>query len=161
MIKFFILLAQGAALLALSAGVFADIYQWKDADGRTQYSDQPPSDRPARLIKSGVPAQIVAEKTDVGGEEKAEKKGPKSLAEKDQESRKRKIDAEKGEKEAADKVAAKKENCTQARNQMKTLEDGGRIYKRDEKGEKNYLDDKGVAKEMAEAKANVSKYCNS
>jgi Domain of unknown function (DUF4124) len=138
----------------------ADIYQWKDAEGRTQYSDQPPSDRPARLIKSGVSAEKVAEKTDTGSEEKAEKKGPKSLQEKDQESRKRKIEAEKAEKEVAEKAAEQKTNCAQARGQMKTMEEGGRIYKRDEKGEKNYLDDKALAKEMNDAKANVSKYCS-
>jgi hypothetical protein len=155
-----ILILQSLAFFALSLTASADIYQWKDAEGRTQYSDQPPSDRPARLIKSGVSMQTVAEKSDSGAEDKAEKKGPKSLTEKDQESRKRKIDAEKTEKESAAKAAEKKANCTQSRDQMKTLEEGGRIYKRDEKGEKNYLDDKALVKEMSDAKANVSKYCN-
>jgi Domain of unknown function (DUF4124) len=158
--KIFTLIAQTALLISFPLAALADIYQWKDAEGRTQYSDQPPSDRPARLIKSANSSQPVAEKSDAGNEEKAEKKGPKSLAEKEQESRKRKIDAEKTEKESATKDAEKKANCTQARDQMKTLEEGGRIYKRDEKGEKNYLDDKALVKEMSDAKTNVGKYCS-
>ncbi len=156
--KFFTLIAQ-VVLFTLPLSAAADIYQWKDAEGKTQYSDQPPSDRPARLIKSGVTGQAAAEKSDSSPEEKAEKKGPKSLAEKDQASRKLKIEAEKTEKEAAAKASEKKENCTLARGRVKTLEEGGRIYKRDEKGEKNYLDDKALDKEMAGAKANADKYC--
>jgi Domain of unknown function (DUF4124) len=158
--KIFIFIAQTAVLFALPLTASADIYQWKDAEGKTQYSDQPPSDRPARLIKAGVSSQTVAENSDIKTDEKAAKKEPKSLAEKDQESRKRKIDAEKIEKEAAAKDSEKKASCTQARDQMKTLEEGGRIYKRDEKGEKNYLDDNALAKEMSSAKANVGKYCS-
>jgi hypothetical protein len=158
--KIFVLVAQFVAVLALPLAVSADIYQWKDDDGKTQYSDQPPSDRPARLLKSGVTAQTAAEKSDSGTEAKNEKKGPKSLAEKDLEARKNKIEAEKNEKQASAKAAEKKAQCTQSRDQMKTLEEGGRIYKRDEKGEKNYLDDKSLAKEMVDAKANMSKYCS-
>ena len=159
--RIFIFIAQTAVLFtALPSTASADIYQLKDAEGKTQYSAHPPSDRPARLIKSGVSSQTIAENSEPKAEEKAEKKGPKSLAEKDQESRKRKIDAEKTEKESAAKDAEKKAGCSQARDQMKTLEEGGRIYKRDEKGEKNYLDDKALVKEMSDAKANVGKYCS-
>ncbi|MGB8339100.1 MAG: DUF4124 domain-containing protein [Burkholderiales bacterium] len=158
--KSLILIAQTFIFIALPVAVSADIFQWKDDDGKTQYSDQPPSDRPARLVKTGVTAPTVAEKSETASEEKTEKKGPKSLEEKAQESRKRKIETEKAEREAVGKTAEKKASCTQARDQMKTLEEGGRIYKRDEKGEKNYLDDKALVKEMSDAKANVSKYCS-
>jgi Domain of unknown function (DUF4124) len=160
MTKIFTLIAQTLIFLAFPMAASADIYQWKDAEGRTQYSDQPPSDRPARLIKSGAAAEKVAEKTDSGSEEKAEKKGPKSLQERDQESRKRKIEAEKAEKQAAEKANEKKLACADARNTMKSLEEGGRLYRHDEKGEKNYIDDKALVKEMSDAKANVSKNCS-
>jgi Domain of unknown function (DUF4124) len=145
------------AFLTFSALAQADIYQWKDAEGKTQYSDQPPADRPARLVKSGTAAApVLAEKS---ADDKSEKKGPKTLNDKDQDFRKRKIEAEKAEKEAAEKSAENKANCTEARNRLLTLNEGTRLYRRDEKGEKQYIDDKARGKEQSDTQADISKYC--
>jgi Domain of unknown function (DUF4124) len=146
------------AVLTLSPFALADIYQWKDAEGKTQYSDQPPMDRPARLVKSGaVVATVAAEKTD---EAKSEKKGPKSLDEKDQDFRKRKIAAEKAEKEAAAKAAEKKAECLAAKNDLKDMTESNRVYERNEKGEKQYLDDKQRDKYAAEVNAKIKQNCS-
>jgi Domain of unknown function (DUF4124) len=161
--KTLLLAAQLTALMIAPLATFADIYQWKDDDGKIQYSDQPPPDRPARLVKSGGNAKLAEadkEKTDKTDDPKKEKKGPKSLQEQDQDFRKRKIDAEKAEKAAAEKAAENKKSCNVARNNLKTIEESSRVYKLDEKGERAYLDDKGLAKETASTKAEISKYCS-
>ncbi len=163
--KTFLLTALLAAIAATPLCAVADIYQWKDNEGKTQYSDQPPPDRPARLVKSGGSAKLTeAENGKAGAADEStkneDKKGPKSLQEQEQEFRKRKIEAEKAEKAAAEKADASKKSCAVARNNLKTTEEGRRVYKLDDKGERTYLDDKGLAQETASAKADVSKYCN-
>ncbi len=154
-----LLAAHFVALIAISSPAFADIYQWKDNEGKTQYSDQPPPDRPARLVKSGTTI-AAAEKTTETADAKTEKKGPKSVQEQDQDFRKRKIEAEKSAAAAAEKAEANKKSCAIAKNNLRITEEGGRTYKLDEKGERGYLDDKGLAKESASTKADISKYCS-
>lgn len=43
-----------AALLGISPTLLADIFHWRDADGRTHYSDSPPGHTPPRRLDSQV-----------------------------------------------------------------------------------------------------------
>ena len=71
------------------------------------------------------------------------------------------------EEEAAKKKAeaaeaeqkAKQENCANAKANLSNLQQGGRIYKMNEKGEREYLDDAAMAEGAAKAQAEVDKYC--
>ena len=54
----------------------------------------------------------------------------------------------------------RKENCATARSNLNTFQQGGRISKMNEKGEREYYDDAGIAKNLEQAKQDVAKYCN-
>ncbi len=145
------------AFFSLALSAQAEIYQWKDADGKTQYSDRAPTDRPWRLVKARTTAAPAA------GEEKDETTKvadkAKTTAEKEQDFRKRKIEAEKAEKEAAAKAAKKTENCNRSRNHLRDMQEHGRVFDRNDKGEKTYLDDKARDKEIADSKKSVDEHC--
>lgn len=125
-----------AALHAAAAS--AQVYQWKDGSGRTVISDTPPpaSAKGSRAVDGRSPAEAPAAKT---------------LAEKEMEFRKRRLEGkEKAAKEAKEQLAAaeRKENCSRARLQLTELESTNPILALDDKGERRYM---GEAERQQEA----------
>ena len=139
-----------AAALFLASSAGAEIYQWKDQNGKTVISDQPPMGQ--------TPAKKIS---DTGAGDNTSSKQP-SLADRDMEFRKRQKEAqERAEKEKKETTAAadKKENCQNAREQLRLLESGERIALRDDKGERYYLDDAQRAQETDKAKRFIESQC--
>ena len=165
----FIALILGLAV-ALSAN--AEIYQWKDKDGKMYYSDRPPPNQPGIQQKqapkqvqqpASEPAQDEDEDEADGAEpKKAATVAPvqkKSLAEqRDEESRKRRAAAEAREKE--EKAAARAtQNCERARTQYAALNSGQRIARLSETGERKFLNDEEKAAEIAHTKELMDAFC--
>lgn len=145
------------SMLALATIAQAGVTRWVDAEGKVHYSDQPPpptaKSQKTLDLKAG-PALPIAAPDSKGGE--------KSLAEKDLESRKRRVQAEEtAAKQARDQEEAKsrKANCEQARNQLQALQEGQRIAKFDEKGERVFLEDSDRAQAIEAAKKTVDSWC--
>ena len=88
--------------------------------------------------------------------------GARSLAERELESRKRRVKAEEAAaKQAEEKKDAqrKQENCAQARNQLQALQEGQRIVRYDEKGERVFLEDSARPQAIEEAKRAADSWC--
>lgn len=147
------------AVLALSAGASsAEICRWKDANGRTQYSDIPPPGVKCEGRISRPPSTPAASPA-VGGDAAA---GPKSYQEKEMEFRKRRLDQQEAQKKAQqekEQLAAKKATCESARNRVAGLQFGGRVAKYDSKGEIMFLDEADIARELAEAQRTAEQAC--
>lgn len=122
MFKVFALLL--TLLFALPAG--AQIYEWRDADGKVNYSDRPPPGVEGKLIRRGAlpaPAPVTHP--------------AKSLAEQELEFRERRAEAaEKKEKMAQEKqeAAQRAERCNQAREHLKILKTADRVLMKTEDG---------------------------
>jgi hypothetical protein len=144
-------------MLMLATATQAGVTRWVDADGKVHYSDQPPpstAKSQKTLDLKNNPALPQAAPDGKGGE--------KSMAEKDLESRKRRVQAEEtAAKQARDQEEAKskKANCEQARNQLQALQEGQRVSKFDEKGERVYLEDSDRPKAIEEAKKSADSWC--
>jgi hypothetical protein len=144
-------------LLALTTTAQAEVTRWVDAEGKVHYSDQPPpptAKSQKNLDLKNSPALPIA-----GPDSKS---GEKSLAEKDLEYRKRKVQAEESAaKQAKDQEEAKsrKANCEQARNRLQAMQEGQRISKFDEKGERVFLEDKDRALAIEDAKKVADSWC--
>ncbi len=144
--KRFALLAT-AGFFAISA--HAQIYQWKDASGKTVISDKPPIGAVQQQKTSGAssPSTSPAQKT---------------LAERELEFRQRQKEsqdiAEKTRKENSS-AAEKQENCNNARRQLQLLESGERVALRDEKGERYFMDDAQREQEIAKARKVLDTSC--
>lgn len=152
----------GAWLVSAPAG--AETYKWTDADGKIHYSDQPPpanakEQTTVKPRKPSAPATSASPSASEKGETAAK---PKSYVEQEAEFRKRQVET--AEREAADKkkaaeAAEKKQNCEQARGQLKSLESGGRITRTNAQGEREYLNDAELAQEIERGKKSVDAWC--
>ncbi len=149
-------------LLLAAAGASAQQYKWVDRNGRVQYGDVPPAGVNATPVRA--PTGRSAPYPAAASEGKADaKKGPLTPKEQEAEFRKRRDEAEKDRQkqaQAAEESAAKKENCSSAQNQLRTLESGQRIARTDAKGERYFLDDAQIAQETAKARQAVQQWCN-
>ena len=139
------------SLIILATGAQAQVYQWKDANGKTIFSDKPPPGKAVPMRQ----APAVADDEAAPEAKPADKPAPKSLADRDLDFRKR----QKESQEAAQKrsqeqkqSAELEENCSNARRYLQTLESGERIAQRDDKGERYYLDDTQREQEIAKTR---------
>lgn len=160
----------------------AQIYQWKDAQGRTHYSDTPPPTEPVKTLQAKPRAPIVPNEetppaaeagaeTQAGeaaaeekkpAEGKAEAAKPQTAAEKDAEFRKRRA----AEAEAADKAAKERQraedmrrSCDQARGQLAALQNSRRVTRYNASGEREFLDDSARAAELERTQKYIADNC--
>ena len=154
-----VLVVLGAAL-ALPAEAQ---WKWRDKSGRVQYSDLPP---PASVAEQeilqrpnggqrqtgavarpvAVPASAAAAASAASG---VATLAPKTV-EPELEAKRRKVEEEKAAKDKLEEqriAAAKADNCTRAKSQLRTIDDGIRIARTNANGEREILDDKGRAEE--------------
>jgi hypothetical protein len=183
-----LLLALCCLPLVMPFAASAEIYKWKDKSGRIQYSDSPPlSNTPYTTLsgkKSAQPAMSAPEPAPAPAEgqpmpapgSKAGKTpanmppgGPQAPA--DPEATKEKVPQElkdkaaqeaagKQQEEAQKAAAAKEQACTAARARAAQFEQGGRIYRINEKGEREYYGDKEIAAELEKAREDVAANCS-
>ena len=141
----------GLTGLLAATTLYAQVYEWKDESGKTNYSDKPPVGqmRQQRVI-------IAAPPVGVGNPTQ------KTTADRELEFRKRQKEAQKNaEKSEKEQVASAemKENCSIARRQLQTLESGERIELRDDKGERYYLDDAQREQQIVRTRQAVQSLC--
>lgn len=143
-----------AVLLSLPLACMAQVYKYKDAEGRTVFSDTPPPG--SNAVKKDIPVTT----SPPPGE--GAPKSSSSLQDQMQQFEKRRE-----ERQAADAKAAKEkaereraaEHCTKARNRLAALQSGQRIVRFNAQGEREYMDDAGREKEIADSQKAVSDWC--
>ncbi len=150
--------------LPIAAG--AQVYTWKDANGRTHFSDQPPADTDAKTVRSNMVPETTSTRTppaaSASGVPDPKASGPKSWEERDRDFKQRQ--AEKSEADAKLKKeqeakAEKERYCADLRRNIAMLERGGRIGKANDKGENIPLDDAQLQAETSRNKAQLAKEC--
>jgi hypothetical protein len=126
----------------------AQVYQWKDKNGRTIISDSPPP--------SGIKSRVLApEASDAAAPQK-------SLADQEAEFRKRQQEAQaRSDQDAKEKAAnaQRKEYCDDARRQLALLKSGERIVTREISGERSFMDDEKRAQETATMQRLLDENC--
>jgi len=147
--RFLVLLAMAVA----SLNAAAQLYSWKDADGKVQYSDQPPpASAKGTVRKVAPPATNVADPDAVR----------KNLADKELEARKKEKEAKesatKAEKDKAD-AAERRINCEKAQGNLRGLESGQTRFTTDAQGNRVALEGAVLEAELAAARKNVDGLC--
>jgi len=159
--------------LALPMLVSAEIYKWKDENGVMRYSDTPPSSKMkvdtirGKSVKKPkgkvIPRGANVKPSTKGSNAKVDKRFVDST---DPEAdaarlRARNAEAEKRNKEEEKRNAKlKKENCKAARSNYASFKQGGRIYKTNENGEREYYGENELNAQKATAQAEMRNYCN-
>ncbi len=155
----------------------AEIYKWKDKEGKVRYTDVPPPSniKQESLYGKKIPkptgqaplsevkedAATIAKKQKELDKEKAaiEKPGVNpSTVSKDDAAAKRAKEADQA-KAADEAKRVREENCKSAKANLKTHMDGGRLVKTNEKGEREYMSDADIKAGIATSQADVDKYC--
>ena len=139
------------ACLLLPLTAAAQMYSWKDANGKIQYSDEPPPGKvqTRKVAPPSAPSADAAERR-------------KEAADKDVEARKKqKESSEAAAKSDKDKAAAedKRVNCEKARGQLQAIESGQVRFTTDAKGERVALDGAVRDAEIASARRAVDSWC--
>jgi FKBP-type peptidyl-prolyl cis-trans isomerase len=166
--KFLPLLLATLALTAVSGLSQAEIYKWKDKDGKVRYSDTPPpsnvkQEAIAGKKKSVAPtgkaplAPAAAVPTAATPKNSEPPANPEDLA---AEQRRNNAEVEKNNKLEKEAEAKRKaENCSAAKANMETYTQGGRVYKMNEKGEREYLDDEDFKAGREKAQQEINENC--
>lgn len=161
-----------AALFAVGLSLPAEAqWKWKDKSGRVQYSDLPPpsavSDaeilqRPNGSASRKQPPAFATEASQpASAAAPAAASGP-ARVEPELEAKRRKAAEDEAAKRRAEEEklkAARADNCQRAKGQLRALEDGMRMARVNDKGEREILDDKGRAEEIKRARDVVSSDC--
>lgn len=159
----------GVLAVATSVASAQAIWKWRDRDGHLMVSDRPP---PADIPEKSILQRPNGPRVMATGDEAAAAPSTPASAgmDKELEARKRKMQqdqaAEKQEKlaqaaAAKERASAQKaENCQRARNQLTMLQSGVRVARPNAQGEREYLDDKGRAAEIARTQQLISANCN-
>lgn len=142
-------------LVLASTNASAGLSKWVDADGKVHYSDQPP---PPNVKAETLRIPSASAAPDPASAPAA----PKTIAEREAELKK----AQQAKKEAADKAAqeqarieAEKADCAAAQQNLRTLQDGMRMFEFDAKGERSYLDDEQRRQRIEKAQQDINAYC--
>lgn len=155
------------ALLGLS-GVAHGQWKWRDAQGRVQYSDQPPPPGvPAKdVLQSPIsaPPRIVAPAASApaAGQAAAAPSKAASTVDPVLEARRKQAQQEaeaKRKAEEAQQAQTKAQNCERARDYMRTLDSGIRVARTNAKGEREIMDDATRAREAENTRQIMQSQC--
>jgi Domain of unknown function (DUF4124) len=143
-------------------------WKWRDSTGRVTVSDTPPPRDVAEKDILQRPSPVAARRAAAASAPQAFASAvaaaPPNPLETEVEARKRKAEEEQKVKKKAfeeSNAHARAENCTRARSQLRSLEDGMRLARVNEKGEREILDDKGRAAEIQRARQIIASDCGS
>ena len=160
----------GCLLLPLTAD--AQMYQWRDNNGRLVFSDTPPPPNiaPGNILKapkvrpSAAPSPAAAEaKAGVDNDPvkaPSESKGPKTLVEREADYKKRQAEAsEKAQKDQAKASEDRQheEQCRGLRQNLAALEGGQRLRRLNDKGEPYFVEDAERARDVEKMRQDLSK----
>jgi hypothetical protein len=140
-------------------------WKWKDARGQVVISDVPPPRE--------IPERDVLQRPDLVARKSAPQPTPAASAAPPESAAKPKVDPElearkkKAEQEQTDKAKAEEEkvaaqraeNCKRARAHLTSLDSGMRLSRTNEKGEREILDDKQRAEEVARTRQIIASDC--
>jgi hypothetical protein len=147
-----------ACALLLGSSLAHAQYSWIDANGVRHFSDRPPppSTPPHRILKApgraAAPVQPAPAEPAPVAEAPAPAKGPRTLAQREEEFLARsKLRQEQEKKDAAAEQRRRDlaEHCQDARQMRAQVESGVRIAKFDAKGERSFMTDEERAAQLA------------
>lgn len=149
-----ILVTAIAVALASTGSVLAsDIYKWVDADGNVHYGDRPAGQQSERMAIESRPTDnaAVRDQYQAGMQARVEERTAETEA------------AAEAAKAAAEKRAEadeRRKKCESSRATMERFVHSRRLYREDESGEREYLDEAETLATRQRVEEAVSEYCS-
>ncbi|KFI08302.1 DUF4124 domain-containing protein [Massilia sp. BSC265] len=147
-----------AFALVLGSSLAHAQYSWTDANGVRHFSDRPPppATPPHKILeapgRAAPPVQTAPVEPGPSVDAPAPAKGPKTLAQREEEYRARtKMREEQDRKDAAETQRRRDlaQHCRDAREMRAQMQSGVRIAKFDTKGERSFMTDEERAAQLA------------
>ncbi len=140
-------------VLLCATPVYADLYKWVDAQGKTHYSDQPASGSVKSEKKLEIPNQPSVS---------ALPENAKTWQDKELDYKKRQASAAEREvkkQKDAEEAKTKNENCDRAKEDLSRLENIAPVYTFDEKTGRSYLNEAQRTAAIANARKSIMEWC--
>ena len=161
-------LVAGLLIGLMLAGAAQAQWKWRDADGRTQYSDRPPPfgtpdkdilSRPAapRVVSQGQAAQSGASRPGASAASQAgAASAPAKAASTPAEVA---AEAQRKAQEEQRRAQMRADNCRRARDHVASLENSPRISRLNAQGEREYLNEAQLQSERDHARSVMASDC--
>lgn len=138
-----------AALLFPAASAQAQVYKWVDAKGVTHYDDKPPENVKSKEVPlrgaAAAPAPAPA--------------GDAAWQEKERAFKQRQVERNDAEAKKAQEQAKLAAQCQKAGVNLADLKATGRVFNRNEKGEREFLTDKERDSLIAARQEEYNQHC--
>jgi len=144
MMKHLAVLAFACAIVPLAS---ADLYKYVDKNGKTVYSDQPPANVDSQQLHVNTGVSSSTGKSAVTRDKDLDK-GREEARDK----------AKKAETEANNAKVAE-QRCAQAQADYRTYQDGGKLFKYNKDGEREFLSDDEIEAKRKSSKADMDEAC--
>ena len=149
-----IVLTCAIATLTITGGAMAsEIYKWTDEEGNVHYEDRPTGARTEERLAmtySRTNSGAVQQRAQAFADATAAREEARSAA----------AAAEKEAAEQAADEAQRAERCDGARARLESYLQSRRLYRTDENGEREYLDDTQTQEAREKAEEQVTKFCS-
>jgi hypothetical protein len=136
----------------LAPAAWAQVFKWVDESGKTHYGERPPPG--VKAVEIGVPAPPSGAA--------AVPAPQKSAKEEELEFRKRQIERAKQEAKgeaSAEEQRHRADRCALAQRRLTALQEPIRVFDRNEKGERVYIDDAARPAAIATEQRKIAENC--
>lgn len=156
------LLVLGSVLVLMSSAAHAQ-WKWRDKNGQVTASDlPPPRDIPEKDVLQRPDPNARRAAAPPAAASAASAPAAKPAADAELDKRRKAAEQEQATKAKAEEerlAVQRRENCTRARSHLATLESGQRIARVNDKGEREFIDDKARGDEMRRAREAIASDC--
>ena len=142
------------AVTAGSGAMANEIYKWTDEDGTVHYGDRPTGDVTEERV-----ALTYRRTTSASVERQVQAMADYGAAR--EEANAARSDAAQQAAEAKAEEEARKQRCEKYRAQLETMLQARRLYREDENGERDYLDDQQRQEARTKAEELIAENCTS
>lgn len=129
---------------------FADVYKWVDEHGETHYSQLPPANQPADIIKAPPPPAIDPSK--------AQEKIDQLIMEQAEDARAREEKQQQLKQNAAQE-ATRKENCKKAKHNLQQYQDNPGRRVMDAEGNVTRIKEEDRQQKIKDFQKSVNEFC--
>lgn len=146
-----LLIIAAAALITSGTAVAGEIYKWTDADGNVHYEDRPTADAPIeRLTIASRNTDNTVVQARLEADREARAAANQVASEAPPEMTREEIRAEQAERQ---------ERCVEARDRLEQFLSSQRLYREDESGEREYLEEDEVQAARTRVEGQIKEYC--
>ncbi len=142
------------AVTASSGAMASDIYKWTDENGTVHYGDRPTGDASEQRLA------MTYQRSTAGSVERQVKAHNDRMAARDEAQAAAGAEAQEAD-EARAEAEAKQQRCEKYRSQLETMLQARRLYREDENGERQYLDDEQRQEARTKAEELIAENCTS